>query len=185
MGCSPLGSSAHGISQGRTLEWIAISFSRGSSWLRDGTHVSCIGRWILYHWAWGCMYLITLLKFKNILSAETLLALSLKNKKNCGASVFYPVSECVRHKTVTCPSHLGVHCHQHIVTRGVPQTHVCTCTCVCTHTHTQTRWRSWMSDTLASGLRSAEQLGEFPSRLSLFSTCRNFHLIIRTCEFCM
>ena len=23
----------------------------GSSWTRDGTHVSCISRWILYHWA--------------------------------------------------------------------------------------------------------------------------------------
>ena len=23
----------------------------GSSWIRDQTHVSCIGRWILYHWA--------------------------------------------------------------------------------------------------------------------------------------
>ena len=181
MDCSPLGSSAHGISQARTLEWIAISFSRESSWLRDGTHVSCIGRWILYHWAWGCMYLITFLKFKNILSAETLLALSLKNKKNCGASVFYPVSECVRHKTVPCPSRLGVHCHP----RCPSDTRVYMHMCVHTHAHKNTRWRSWMSDTLASGLRCAEQLGEFPSRLSLFSTCRNFPLIIGTCEFCM
>ena len=36
-GCSPLDSSAHGISQARTLEWIAISFSRGSSRHRDQT----------------------------------------------------------------------------------------------------------------------------------------------------
>ena len=35
MDCSPLGSSVHGISQARILEWIAISFSRGSSWPRD------------------------------------------------------------------------------------------------------------------------------------------------------
>ena len=48
---SPQGSSIHGISQARILKWVAISFSRGSSWLRDQTHVSCIGRWILYHWA--------------------------------------------------------------------------------------------------------------------------------------
>ena len=40
-----------GISQSRTLEWVAISFSRGSSTLRDWTHVSCIGRQILYLWA--------------------------------------------------------------------------------------------------------------------------------------
>ena len=49
MHCSPLDSSVHGILQARTLEWVAISFSRGSSWPRDRTHVSCIGRQILYH----------------------------------------------------------------------------------------------------------------------------------------
>ena len=31
MDCSPLGSSVHGISQARVLEWVAIYFSRGSS----------------------------------------------------------------------------------------------------------------------------------------------------------
>ena len=51
MDCSPPGSSVHGISQARILEWVAISFSRGSSWPRDWTRISCIGRWILYHWA--------------------------------------------------------------------------------------------------------------------------------------
>ena len=35
MDCSPPGSSVHGISQARILEWVAISFSRGSSWPRD------------------------------------------------------------------------------------------------------------------------------------------------------
>ena len=48
MDCSPPGSS---FSQARILEWVAIPFSRGSSWPRDQTHVSCIGRQILYHWA--------------------------------------------------------------------------------------------------------------------------------------
>ena len=51
--CSLPGSSVHGIFQARVLEWIAISFSRGSSWPRDRTHVSCIGRWILCHWVPG------------------------------------------------------------------------------------------------------------------------------------
>ena len=36
------GSSVHGIFQGRILEWVAISFSRGSSWPRDWTQVSRI-----------------------------------------------------------------------------------------------------------------------------------------------
>ena len=41
MDCSPPGSSVHGIVQATILEWVAISFSRGSSWIRDGTQVSC------------------------------------------------------------------------------------------------------------------------------------------------
>ena len=48
---APPGSSVHGISQARILEWVAISFSRGSSWPRNRTHVSWIGKWILYQWA--------------------------------------------------------------------------------------------------------------------------------------
>ena len=38
--CSPPGSSLHGFLQARILEWVAIPFSRGSSWPRDGTRVS-------------------------------------------------------------------------------------------------------------------------------------------------
>ena len=51
MDCSPPGSSVHGISQARILEWIAIFFSGGSSESRDQIHISCIGSCILYHWA--------------------------------------------------------------------------------------------------------------------------------------
>ena len=47
--CSPPGSSVHGIFQARTLEWVTISFSRGSSWPRNHTHISCSVRQILYH----------------------------------------------------------------------------------------------------------------------------------------
>ena len=54
MDCSPPGSSVHGILQARILEWVtsilkingkpdlATPFSRGSSWSRDRTRVSCI-----------------------------------------------------------------------------------------------------------------------------------------------
>ena len=42
MDCRLPGSSVHGIFQAIVLEWIAISFSRGSSWPRDGTWVSHI-----------------------------------------------------------------------------------------------------------------------------------------------
>ena len=51
MVCSLPHSSVHGISQARILEWVTISSSRGASWPRDWTQVSCIGRQILYHWA--------------------------------------------------------------------------------------------------------------------------------------
>ena len=54
MDCSLPGSSVHGIIPARILEWVAISFSKGSSQHRDWTHVSwgsCFGRWILNHWA--------------------------------------------------------------------------------------------------------------------------------------
>ena len=53
MDCSPPGSSVHGISQARIPDWVAISFSRGYSLLRDRTRISCIscnGRRILYYW---------------------------------------------------------------------------------------------------------------------------------------
>ena len=42
MDCSLPRSSLHGILQARVLEWIAISFSRGSSRPRDWTQASCI-----------------------------------------------------------------------------------------------------------------------------------------------
>ena len=57
--CSLPGFSVHGISQARILRWVAITFSRGSSWPRDPTWVSCItGRFftvlvsIVYYNGW-------------------------------------------------------------------------------------------------------------------------------------
>ena len=49
--CSLPSSSVHGILQARILEWVAISFSRGSSWPRDRTWVSCIGGRSFNLWA--------------------------------------------------------------------------------------------------------------------------------------
>ena len=52
MECSSPGSSVHGILQARMLEWVAISYSRESSWPKNQTHIlyiSCTGRPILYH----------------------------------------------------------------------------------------------------------------------------------------
>ena len=47
MDCSPPSSSVHGIFQARMLVRVAISYSRGSSWPRDWTCISCIDRGIL------------------------------------------------------------------------------------------------------------------------------------------
>ena len=47
--CGLPGSSVHVISQARILKWVATSSSRGSSQPRDPTHISYIGRWVLYH----------------------------------------------------------------------------------------------------------------------------------------
>ena len=45
------GSSVHGFFQARILEWVAISFPKGSSQIRDRNCISCIGRRTLYHCA--------------------------------------------------------------------------------------------------------------------------------------
>ena len=56
MDCSSPGSSVHGIFQARRLEWFVISFSRGSCWSRDWTHVSCIAVGFITHWdIWGAL----------------------------------------------------------------------------------------------------------------------------------
>ena len=59
--CSPLCSFVPGSLQARILEWVAISFSKGFFWL-DQTHVSCIGRQILYHWTtWEALAMFSIL----------------------------------------------------------------------------------------------------------------------------
>ena len=51
MNCSAPGSSVHGILQARTLEWVAVPFSRGSSRPRDRTQVSHITGGFFTIWA--------------------------------------------------------------------------------------------------------------------------------------
>ena len=61
--CSPPGSSIHGIFQARVLEWIAISFFRGSSWPRDWTQVSliagrCFTIWAIREGPWEIQFIL-------------------------------------------------------------------------------------------------------------------------------
>ena len=51
MDCSPPGSSVLGILQVRILAWVAVPFSRGSSWFIDWTQVSCIAGRFFTIWA--------------------------------------------------------------------------------------------------------------------------------------
>ena len=51
MDCSLPGFSVHGLFQSGTLEWVAISFSRGSSPPRDWTWISCIAGRFFTNWA--------------------------------------------------------------------------------------------------------------------------------------
>ena len=67
--CSPPGFSVHGIFQARIIEWVAISYSRGSSRPRNRSHVSCVsctGRWILLppHYLGSPMSILNILYFK-------------------------------------------------------------------------------------------------------------------------
>ena len=70
MYCSPQGSSIHGILQARILEWVAMPFSRGSSWPMNRTLISCgscIAGRVFYLWAAKEASLISLLKIKSCL----------------------------------------------------------------------------------------------------------------------
>ena len=49
--CSPPGFSVHGMLQTRILEWVAISFSRGSYRPRDRSQVSCTAGRFFTNWA--------------------------------------------------------------------------------------------------------------------------------------
>ena len=71
MDYSPPGSSVHGIFQAGILEWVAISFSRGSSWHRNQTHILCIGRQILYPWDTRETCYVWLPRSKSLNSAHT------------------------------------------------------------------------------------------------------------------
>ena len=51
MDCTPPGPSVHGILQARVQEWVAMPSSRGSSWPRDWTQVSCIAGRFFTNWA--------------------------------------------------------------------------------------------------------------------------------------
>ena len=76
MVCILSGSSVHGILQARMLEYLAIPFSRKSSWPRDQTQVSCIAGRFFTNWvtreALNFAYILKILSYF-ILFAYTLI----------------------------------------------------------------------------------------------------------------
>ena len=57
LNCSLRGSSVHGILQARILKWAAMPSSRGSSWPRDWTRVSCMAGSFFTVWATRKLYI--------------------------------------------------------------------------------------------------------------------------------
>ena len=77
MDCSLPGSSVHRILQARILEWVAITFSRGSSQSRDETQVSCIAGRIFTVWAtreaqeyWSGLAILSSNYLRNLMEKE-------------------------------------------------------------------------------------------------------------------
>ena len=70
MDCSLPGSSIHGIFQARVLEWVAISFSRRSSWPKEWTWVSCVPGRIFTFWATRKAWSTSILLGKNKLKYD-------------------------------------------------------------------------------------------------------------------
>ena len=79
MDCSPPGPSFCGISQARILEWVATSFSRGSSQHKDQTRISCVaGRFFIVeplgkpNWCYaGVSMVVTYVDGKTALFADS------------------------------------------------------------------------------------------------------------------
>ena len=85
MDCSLPGFSTHGILQARILDWVAIPFSRGSSWPRDWALVSCIAVWFFTIWAtreaWDFFYLHSNIDYTKNIESEFQPSVSLQNFK--------------------------------------------------------------------------------------------------------
>ena len=65
--CSLPGPSRHGMLQARIMKWVAMSSSRGSSWPRDGTHIS-----YFLHWQAGSLLLTPPREPRSHATVETL-----------------------------------------------------------------------------------------------------------------
>ena len=88
MDSSLLGSSVHGIFQARILEWVAIAFSRGSSWPKNRTQVSCIADRFFIVWTTKEAHPLSSLKTSALISYLSSLNTAFQNSKLCCPSYF-------------------------------------------------------------------------------------------------
>ena len=107
MDCSLPGSSVHGIFQARVLEWVSISFSRGSSWPRDQTQVSHIaGRCFT---AWATRKAQMLIKKSSRITADGDCSHEIKRHLLLGRKAMTNPDSILKSRDITLPTkvHLG------------------------------------------------------------------------------
>ena len=105
------GFSIHGIFQARILEWVAISFSSGSSWPRDQTQVSCIaGRHGSGCKEWDMTGQLNILNACYVLALFTLFMGFSRQEYLSGLPFPSPVDQVLSElSTMTCPSWVALH----------------------------------------------------------------------------
>ena len=113
MDCSLPGPSVHGILEARILEWVAIPFSRGSSWPRDQTWVSHIASRFFTVWATREAWTAHSVQFSSV-SQPCLTLCDPMNHSTPGLPVHHQLSEF----THTRPSSRW--CHPAISSSAVP-----------------------------------------------------------------
>ena len=96
MDCSLPGSSVHRLLQSRNLKWVAIPFSRGSSWPRDQTQVFWIAGRSFTFWSIWCFrpsYVKVPCKLVAITIVIGMLLLSLGHWQICWCNCYSFISE--------------------------------------------------------------------------------------------
>ena len=119
--CSPPRSSVHGIFQARVLEWVSISFSRGSSQPRDRTQVSCIVSKTLYCLShqgrvllsksliqfsidgWSCVPSLLFTWGQTMVEVMKIMVISIKRPHACTATVRAPNPAAGPHRPTPSP----------------------------------------------------------------------------------
>ena len=104
MDCSPPGSSVYGILQARRLGWVAIPFSRGSSWARDWTWVSCITCKFFTVWAQGKSIMNFFLNWESSIEIYTLPSI----KQVASGKLLYNTGSSARYSVMTQWGGMGV-----------------------------------------------------------------------------